>query len=107
MTNSGKIYFIFYTPLCKIYVADTCFGQKCHEDIMGFLSFKLTESRIPSLPTFPKKPMLHHAVRSFGLGKRLAEWFCRKSEQKVIAFGFGLQISELLNLPVRDEQNTI
>lgn len=43
---------------------------------------------------------------SLGLGKRL-DSLCTQSEQKVVAFGFGFQISGLLNLPVRDEQNTI
>lgn len=55
MANSGKIFFIFYTPLCKMYVPDMYFGQKYHEDIMVFLSFKLIESRTPSLSTLLKK----------------------------------------------------
>ena len=29
---------------------------------------------------------LHHAVGLFGIGKRLAEWLCKKSELKVIAY---------------------
>lgn len=32
---------------------------------------------------------------------------CVESLIKVVAFGFGFQISELGNLPLRDEQNTI
>lgn len=68
------------------------------------MGFQLIEPRILSVHTFLKAK--HHVLGSLGLDKRL-DSLCRQFEQKVVAFGFGFQISGLVNLPMRDEQNTI